>query len=141
MSDEPISQFEFDADDVAPVLADTLAGADDGELFLETAVSEALVFDDGRLKSASFDSNRGFGLRCVAGESAGYAHSSDPTLAAVKRAAETAGAARRGHSGILADAPRGTNRKLYDAVDGRAPDVRHQGETPAGDRRLLPDQG
>ena len=117
MSDEPISQFEFDADDVAPVLADTLAGADDGELFLETAVSEALVFDDGRLKSASFDSNRGFGLRCVAGESAGYAHSSDPTLAAVKRAAETAGAARRGHSGILADAPMGTNRKLYDAVD------------------------
>jgi TldD protein len=117
MSDEPISQFEFDADDVAPVLADTLAGADDGELFLETAVSEALVFDDGRLKSASFDSNRGFGLRCVAGDSAGYAHSSDPTLAAVKRAAETAGAARRGHSGILADAPMGTNRKLYDAVD------------------------
>ena len=117
MSDEPISQFEFDADDVAPVLADTLAGADDGELFLETAVSEALVFDDGRLKSASFDSNRGFGLRCVAGESAGYAHSSDPTLAAVKRAAETAGATRRGHSGILADAPMGTNRKLYDAVD------------------------
>ncbi|MAK63905.1 MAG: metalloprotease TldD [Maricaulis sp.] len=117
MSDEPISQFEFDADDVAPVLADTLAGADDGELFLETAVSEALVFDDGRLKSASFDSNRGFGLRCVAGEAFGYAHSSDPTLAAVKRAAETAGAARRGHSGILADAPMGTNRKLYDAVD------------------------
>ena len=117
MSDEPISQFEFDADDVAPVLADTLAGADDGELFLETAVSESLLFDDGRLKSASFDSNRGFGLRCVAGEAFGYAHSSDPTLAAVKRAAETAGAARRGHSGILADAPMGTNRKLYDAVD------------------------
>ncbi|WP_203294798.1 metalloprotease TldD [Maricaulis parjimensis] len=117
MSDDAISQFEFDADDVAPILSDTLNGADDGELFLETAVSEALVFDDGRLKSASFDSNRGFGLRCVSGEAFGYAHSSDPTLAAVKRAAETAGAARRGHSGILADAPVGTNRKLYDAVD------------------------
>ena len=73
MSDEPISQFEFDADDVAPVLADTMSGADDGELFLETAVSESLLFDDGRLKSASFDSNRGFGLRCVAGEAFGYA--------------------------------------------------------------------
>jgi TldD protein len=117
MSDEPISQFEFDADDVAPVLADTMSGADDGELFLETAVSESLLFDDGRLKSASFDSNRGFGLRCVAGEAFGYAHSSDPTLAAVKRAAETAGAARRGHTGVLAPPPQGTNRKLYDAVD------------------------
>jgi TldD protein len=117
MSDEPISQFDFDADDVAPVLAGTMSGADDGELFLETAVSEALVFDDGRLKSASFDSNRGFGLRCVAGEAFGYAHSSDPTLDAVKRAAETAGAVKRGYAGVTAPAPSGTNRKLYDAVD------------------------
>jgi TldD protein len=117
MSDEPIHQFDFDADDVTPVLADTMSGADDGELFLETAVSESLVFDDGRLKSASFDSNRGFGLRCVAGEAFGYAHSSDPTLDAVKRAAETAGAVKRGHAGVMAPPPAGTNRKLYDAVD------------------------
>ena len=117
MSDEPIEQFDFDVDDVAPVLADTMSGADDGELFLETALSESLVFDDGRLKSASFDSNRGFGLRCVAGEAFGYAHSSDPTLEAVKRAAETAGAVKRGHAGVLAPPPPGTNRKLYDAVD------------------------
>ncbi|MED5548270.1 MAG: metalloprotease TldD [Pseudomonadota bacterium] len=117
MSDEPIEQFEFDVEDVTPVLADTMSGADDGELFLETAVSESLVFDDGRLKSASFDSNRGFGLRCVAGEAFGYAHSSDPTLDAVRRAAETASAVKRGHAGVLAPPPSGTNRKLYDAVD------------------------
>ncbi|MEA1943049.1 MAG: metalloprotease TldD [Pseudomonadota bacterium] len=117
MSDEPIHQFDFDVDDVTPVLADTMSGADDGELFLETALSESLVFDDGRLKSASFDSNRGFGLRCVAGEAFGYAHSSDPTLEAVKRAAETAGAVKRGHAGVMAPPPAGTNRKLYDAVD------------------------
>ena len=117
MSDEPIHQFDFDVDDVTPVLADTMSGADDGELFLETALSESLVFDDGRLKSASFDSNRGFGLRCVAGEAFGYAHSSDPTLDAVKRAAETAGAVKRGHAGVMAPPPAGTNRKLYDAVD------------------------
>jgi len=117
MSDEPIHQFDFDVDDVTPVLGDTMSGADDGELFLETALSESLVFDDGRLKSASFDSNRGFGLRCVAGEAFGYAHSSDPTLDAVKRAAETAGAVKRGHAGVMAPPPAGTNRKLYDAVD------------------------
>jgi len=117
MSDEPIHQFDFDVDDVTPVLGDTMSGADDGELFLETALSESLVFDDGRLKSASFDSNRGFGLRCVAGEAFGYAHSSDPTLDAVKRAAETASAVKRGHAGAMAPPPAGTNRKLYDAVD------------------------
>src|SRR3546814_3306398 len=45
-----------------------LAGADDGELFLEYRQSEALAFDDGRLKSASFDTMQGFGLRAIAGE-------------------------------------------------------------------------
>lgn len=117
MSDSPISQFDFDVEDVVPVLAETMSGADDGELFLETALSESLLFDDGRLKSASFDSARGFGLRCVSDEAFGYAHSSDPTLAAVKRAAETAAAVKRGHAGVLAPPPPGTNRKLYDAVD------------------------
>ena len=46
---------------------DTLAGADDGELFLEYRQSESLAFDDGRLKSAAFDTSQGFGLRAVAG--------------------------------------------------------------------------
>ncbi|MAZ72812.1 MAG: metalloprotease TldD [Flavobacteriaceae bacterium] len=117
MSNDPIEQFEFTADEVRPVLADAVSGADDGELFLETGLSESLVFDDGRLKAANFDSSRGFGLRCVAGEAFGYAHSSDPTLDAVKRAAETVSAAKRGHAGVLAPPPAGTNRKLYDAID------------------------
>ncbi|MHA6288961.1 metalloprotease TldD [Maricaulis sp. CAU 1757] len=117
MIDDPIEQFEFDVEDARPVLGDALAGADDGELFLETAVSESLVFDDGRLKAANFDSSRGFGLRCVAGDAFGYAHSSDPTLDAVKRAAEAAAAVKRGHAGVLADGPAGTNRKLYEPID------------------------
>ncbi len=117
MSDDPISQFDFDADSVQPILHDALHGADDGELFLETEVSESLVFDDGRLKAANLDSSRGFGLRCVAADAFGYAHSSDPTLDAVRRAAEAASAVKRGHAGVLAPPPAGTNRKLYDAID------------------------
>ena len=39
-----------------------LAKADDGELFLEYRQSEGLVFDDGRVKTASFDVTQGFGL-------------------------------------------------------------------------------
>ncbi|MEC9249733.1 MAG: metalloprotease TldD [Pseudomonadota bacterium] len=117
MSNDPIEQFDFTADDVLPVLENTMAGADDGELFLETATAEALVFDDGRLKSSSFDSSRGFGLRCVQGEAFGFAHSSDSTLDAVKRAAETAAAVKRGAAGTLAAPPVGTNTRLYDAVD------------------------
>ncbi len=52
-------------------VADTLSGCDDGELFLEYRESEAISLDDGRIRSASFDTMRGFGLRAVAGEGAG----------------------------------------------------------------------
>ena len=52
---------------VESIVGDALAGADDGELYLEYAQSESLVFDDGRLKNASFDTAQGFGLRAVAG--------------------------------------------------------------------------
>jgi hypothetical protein len=46
-----------------PLLREATAGADDGELFLERRRSEALAFDDGRLKTASYDAAEGFGLR------------------------------------------------------------------------------
>src|SRR5580658_8682457 len=95
------------------LLGDAIAGADDGELFLERTESEAFVFDDGRLKSAAYDSSEGFGLRVVAGETAGYAHASEISEAAIARAAKSAALAKRGYSGVAAEGPRHTNAKLY----------------------------
>ena len=95
------------------LLAEALTGADDGELFLEFRQSEGLVFDDGRLRSASFDTNQGFGLRAVAGETTAYAHSSDVSEAALKRAAETVRAVSAGYGGVAMADPPGTNRSLY----------------------------
>ena len=92
---------------------DALKGADDGELFLEYTQSESLAFDDGRLKSASYDTMQGFGLRSVAGEAAGYAHSNELSEDAIKRAAGTVGAVHQGRSGVIAEPPIGTNRVLY----------------------------
>ena len=100
-------------DDARQLVADAVKGADDGELYLEFNESEGLVFDNGRLKSASFDSNQGFGLRAVAGEAAGYAHSSDISEAAIRRAGDAVQAVKRGYSGTYAEAPPGTNRRLY----------------------------
>jgi TldD protein len=117
MSSDPFAPFQFDADMARTAIAGALDGADDGELFLEHGTSETLVFDDGRLKTASFDALRGFGLRCVSGEASGYAHSSDPSIDALKRAAGIVGAAKENRSGTFADAPAGTNRHLYDAID------------------------
>lgn len=103
----------MDADTVTRLLDNNLHGLDDGELFLEYSQSEALLLDDGRLKSASFDTNQGFGLRGVSGEATGYAHASELSEAAIARAAETVKAVRSGASGTLSHPPIGTNRRLY----------------------------
>jgi TldD protein len=99
------------------ILGDALRGADDGELFLERTESESLVFDDGRLKSASYDAGEGFGLRVVAGERAGYAHANEISPASLQRAADSAALAKRGYSGTAAEGPRATNQKLYGEDD------------------------
>ena len=102
-----------DLDRARGLLADALAGADDGELFVESSESESFLFDDGRLKSAAYDSTEGFGLRVVAGETAGYAHAAEISEAAIGRAAASAKLAKRGYSGVAAEPPRATNAKLY----------------------------
>lgn len=102
------------------ILGEALAGADDGELFVERSESEAFLFDDGRLKSASYDSSEGFGLRVVAGETAGYSHSSEVSEAAMKRAGQSSALAKRGYSGVSAEGPRSTNTKLYGEDDPTA---------------------
>ena len=99
------------------LLGEALDGADDGEIFLERSESEAFVFDDGRLKSASYDSTEGFGLRVVAGETAGYAHASEISEAAIGRAAKSAALAKRGYSGVAAEGPRATNVHMYGDED------------------------
>ena len=108
---------QIDTADALAILQGALQGADDGELFLERSESEMLVFDDGRLKSAAYDATEGFGLRVVAGEKAGYAHSSEVSLAAIRRSAEAAAHVRQGYEGVAADGPRQTNTKLYGEDD------------------------
>ena len=107
----------LDRDRALGILREAVAGAEDGELFLERRRSEVLSFDDGRLRTASLDSAEGFGLRTVLGGTAGYAHSTELSEAALKRAAETARMAARAGGGVPAAPPPGTNRRLYEATD------------------------
>ncbi|MEI8393636.1 MAG: metalloprotease TldD [Rhodospirillaceae bacterium] len=97
------------------IVSEALSGAEDGELFLEYAQSESLSRDDGKLKSASFDTSCGFGLRAVAGESTGYAHAATLSEEALRRAGATVRAVHAGHDGstALSEPPIGTNRALY----------------------------
>ncbi|HVL21285.1 MAG TPA: metallopeptidase TldD-related protein, partial [Amaricoccus sp.] len=103
----------LDEDRALDILRGATAGADDGEVFLERRRGESLVFDDGRLKNAAYDAAEGFGLRAVNGETAGYAHSTEISEAALRRAAETARLAVGAGGGTLAAGPRPTNQRLY----------------------------
>ena len=95
------------------ITADALAGADDGELFLEYRESESISLDDGRIRAANYDTAMGFGLRAVLGEETGYAHAGELSDAAMRRAASTVGAVRAGRTGTQSVGPNGTNARLY----------------------------
>ncbi|MCB1407367.1 MAG: metalloprotease TldD, partial [Rhodobacteraceae bacterium] len=112
---EAFNPFEtmIDRDRTLAVLREAVCGADDGEVFLERRRSESLVLDDGRIRSAGYDAGEGFGLRAVRGDVAGYAHSTQITESALKRAAATARLAVGAGGGTLAAAPARTNRHLY----------------------------
>jgi TldD protein len=90
-----------------------LKGADDGELYLEYAQSEFFSWDDGRLKNCTYDTDMGFGMRAVSEDLYAYAHASELTKPALLRAAETVSSVRKGHGGVMAAPPIGTNQRLY----------------------------
>jgi len=106
-------QTGLDQSRTEALTVEALKGADDGELFLEYSLSESFSYDNGRLKSASFDTSQGFGLRAVSGEATGYAHASELSDGALKRAAETVKAVQTGQSGTLGEGPQGTNQSFY----------------------------
>ena len=96
--------------------AQALSAADDGELFLQYRRSEAFGFDDGRLKTASYDTHGGFGLRAVSGETTAFAHANELSEGAIKRAAETMALIDPSAAPKSAP-PQGTNRHLYTESD------------------------
>ena len=107
------TQTGLDRGRVQHLVDDTLKGADDGELFLEYRQTESFSFDDGRLRAATYDTTQGFGLRAVAGEATGYAHASELSEEAMKRAADAVSVVKLGHSGTLTGGPPRTNLHLY----------------------------
>jgi TldD protein len=112
----------LDPDAAQRIVREALTDADDGELFLEYSENESIVLDDGRIRSASFDTAKGFGLRAVCGETAGYAHASEISERALKRAATTVSSVAEGHSGVQAEKPRATNSRLYSPLNPLADD-------------------
>src|SRR3954469_10571013 len=116
-SDLFFSRNGMDPGRVQQLVDGALKGSDDGELFLEYCQSESFSYDDNRLKAATFDTSQGFGLRAVAGEATGYAHASEISEDAIRRAGDTVQAVARGYSGTVSGSPARTNLKLYTDID------------------------
>ncbi len=91
---------------------ETLSRCDDGELYLQFIASESFGFDDGRLKTADYSRDAGFGLRGVSGEMTGFAHANDISAAAIRRAGETLQLLDPA-KGQPSPPPRMNNRHLY----------------------------
>ena len=103
----------IDRSRVEGIVDEALGKADDGELFLEFEQSESFVFDDGQLKNANFDTHQGFGMRAVSGETVGYAHASELSEEALKRAGATVKSVQVGYGGTMAEGPAQTNHSFY----------------------------
>ncbi len=107
----------LDPVDAVKTMAPALDGTDDGELFLEYRESESISLDDGRIRAASFDTRRGFGLRAVLGEAAYFAHAGEISAPALARAAETIRAAKALEIPLTAAGPATASAPLYEGVN------------------------
>ena len=106
----------LDPETAKRLTAEALGACDDGELYLQYTASEAFSFDDGRLKTADFNTHAGFGLRGVSGETTAFAHANELSEAAIRRAAQTM-TVLEGTKSPQAAPPRRTNAKLYTDAD------------------------
>ncbi|MBV9528615.1 metalloprotease TldD [Sphingomonas sp.] len=106
----------LDPDAALRLTREALQRCDDGELYLQYMASESFTFDDGRLKNADFNTQAGFGLRGLSGETTAFAHANELSEAAIRRAAQTLTLLDPAAAGI-APPPRRTNARLYTDAD------------------------
>ncbi len=106
----------LDPDSARRLSAEALRDCDDGELYLQYIATESFAFDDGRLKTADFNTQAGFGLRGISGETTAFAQANEISEAAIRRAAETMTLLEPATAGRPAP-PRRTNSRLYTGDD------------------------
>ena len=106
-------ESDLDSEKAGKMVVDSLFNTDDGELYIENSQSESLTLDDGTIKTANFDSARGFGLRAVVDEVTGYAYSSEISKKALENSSQSVQAAKSGYSGNIDQSPNKTNSNFY----------------------------
>ena len=72
-------QKHWDNQKVTKKIDQVLERFDDGELFVEEVFSENILFDDNKIKNASYDQDKGFGVRAVENDEVNFTHNSQLT--------------------------------------------------------------
>ena len=125
----------LDPDAALRLTADALKGCDDGELYLQYTASESFGFDDGRLKTADFNTQAGFGLRGVSGETTAFAQANELSEAAIRRAAETMAVLDPAKGAAPRPAAADQRQALHRRRSAEPDPVRPEGRALPADRR------
>ena len=72
-------QKHWDDQKVTKKINQVLEKFDDGELFVEEVFSENILYDDNKIKNASYDQDKGFGVRAVENDEVNFTHNSQLT--------------------------------------------------------------
>ena len=106
---------EISKSEIEKIVAASLSGAEDGELYMQSSENESFAFDDGKLKLANSNKDIGFGLRSLSGEVVGYAHASEISKKALERAGKTVKEIISKDNKEIDVSPQKTNRSFYEA--------------------------
>jgi TldD protein len=103
--------------DAESIISETLNKCDDGELYLENSKSESIVLDDDKIKSSTYKSDLGYGLRAITGEVVAYSHSNEISKNSLKQSAENLSSTLKSKKGIYNHEIPKTNKKFYKGVN------------------------
>ena len=99
------------------IVSETLLNCDDGELYLENSKTESIVLDDTKIKSSSYSSDLGYGLRAVTGEVVAYSHSNEISKDSLRQSSENLQTTLKSKKGTYNHSIAKTNKKFYDDIN------------------------
>ena len=111
------SKTDLSRNDAEKIISKTLNNCDDGELYLENSKSESIVLDDDKIKSSTYSSDLGYGLRAVTGEVVAYSHSNEISKNSLKQSADNLSSTLKSKKGVYNQEIPKTNKKFYQDIN------------------------
>ena len=103
--------------DAENIISETLNKCDDGELYLEDSKSENILLDDNKIKSSSYSSDLGFGLRAISGEIVAYSHSNEISKDSLNQSSKNLQSTLKSSKGTYNHEIPKTNKNFYNDIN------------------------